>query len=89
METVLPSMPSYGTKHRFSGLSHARQCGDAVLRMLVTGYPPARGGGVASMAAKGWIERRADDHGRAVYCITEAGKDALRAPIPRPPDARR
>ena len=34
-----------GTKQRFSALSHARQCGEDVLRMLVTGYPPARGGG--------------------------------------------
>src|SRR6185436_4516042 len=34
-----------GTRQRFSALSHARQCGDDVLRMLVTGYPPARGGG--------------------------------------------
>src|SRR6188472_3359824 len=34
-----------GTKQRFSALSHARQCGDEVLRMFVTGYPPARGGG--------------------------------------------
>src|ERR1700692_780308 len=34
-----------GTKHRFSGLSQARQCGDEVLRILVTGGPPVRGGG--------------------------------------------
>src|SRR5262245_1228713 len=34
-----------GTKHRLSGLSHMRQCGDDVLRMLVTGGPPVRGGG--------------------------------------------
>src|SRR5712675_3150812 len=34
-----------GTKHRFSGLSQPRQCGDEVLRMLVTGGPPVRGGG--------------------------------------------
>src|SRR5712671_4275009 len=34
-----------GTKQRFSGLSQARQCGDDVLRMLVTGRPPMRGGG--------------------------------------------
>ena len=34
-----------GTKHRFSGFSQPRQCGDDVLRMFVTGYPPARGGG--------------------------------------------
>ena len=33
------------TKQRFSGLSHMRQCGDDVLRMLVTGGPPVRGGG--------------------------------------------
>ena len=32
-------------KHRFSGLSHIRQCGEDVLRILVTGGPPARGGG--------------------------------------------
>jgi hypothetical protein len=37
---------------------------------------------VASMMAKGWIERRSDDHGRAVYCITAAGQAALKAPIP-------
>jgi len=30
---------------RFSGLSHMRQCGDDVLRMLVTGGPLVRGGG--------------------------------------------
>src|SRR5215207_2381658 len=34
-----------GIRHLFSALSHARQCGEDVLRMLVTGYPPARGGG--------------------------------------------
>jgi hypothetical protein len=28
-----------GTRHRFSGLSQLRQCGDDVLRMLVTGGP--------------------------------------------------
>jgi DNA-binding PadR family transcriptional regulator len=37
---------------------------------------------IASMAAKGWIQRRSDDHGRTIYCITEAGQEALRAPIP-------
>src|ERR1700756_1091011 len=34
-----------GTRQRFSGLSHPRQCGDEVLRMLVTGGPGVRGGG--------------------------------------------
>src|SRR5271156_4153387 len=34
-----------GTRQRFSGFSQPRQCGDVVLRILVTGYPPARGGG--------------------------------------------
>jgi hypothetical protein len=33
-----------GTKQRFSGLSQPRQCGEDVLRMLVTGGPPVRGG---------------------------------------------
>ena len=34
-----------GAKQRFSGFSQPRQCGDDVLRMLVTGGPPVRGGG--------------------------------------------
>src|SRR4051812_23024671 len=34
-----------GTKHRFSGLSQPRQCGEDVLRMFVTGAPPNEGGG--------------------------------------------
>src|SRR6478752_7232131 len=34
-----------GTRHRLSGFSQPRQCGDDVLRMLVTGGPPVRGGG--------------------------------------------
>jgi len=34
-----------GTRHRFSGFGQPRQCGDDVLRMLVTGGPPVRGGG--------------------------------------------
>ena len=33
---------------RFSGFSQPRQCGDDVLRMLVTGGPPVRGGGGAA-----------------------------------------
>jgi hypothetical protein len=33
------------TRHRLSGLSQPRQCGDEVLRMFVTGGPPVRGGG--------------------------------------------
>jgi hypothetical protein len=37
---------------------------------------------IASMAAKGWIERRSDNDARAVYCITTAGQEALKAPIP-------
>src|SRR5580692_11022489 len=34
-----------GTRQRLSGFSHARQCGDAVLRMFVTGGPRVLGGG--------------------------------------------
>src|SRR4030088_383274 len=34
----------HGTMHRSSGLSHRRQCGDAVLRMFVTGGPAYCGG---------------------------------------------
>src|ERR1700738_4837939 len=34
-----------GTRQRFSGFNHIRQCGEEVLRMLVTGGPPIFGGG--------------------------------------------
>src|ERR1700687_3352650 len=34
-----------GTRQRCSGFSQPRQCGDEVLRMLVTGGPPVLGGG--------------------------------------------
>jgi hypothetical protein len=33
-----------GTKQRLSGFNQPRQCGDDVLRMLVTGAPPDFGG---------------------------------------------
>jgi hypothetical protein len=33
-----------GTRQRFSGFSQPRQCGEEVLRMLVTGGLPVRGG---------------------------------------------
>jgi hypothetical protein len=34
-----------GTRQRLSGFSQPRQCGEEVLRILVTGGPPVRGGG--------------------------------------------
>jgi hypothetical protein len=34
-----------GTRQRFLGPNHARQCGDEVLRILVTGGPAVRDGG--------------------------------------------
>jgi hypothetical protein len=34
-----------GTRHRFSGFSQPRQCGEDVFRMLVTGAPANFGGG--------------------------------------------
>src|ERR1700736_3840527 len=34
-----------GTRQRLSGFGQPRQCGEVVLRMFVTGYPPARGSG--------------------------------------------
>src|SRR5215510_7755922 len=34
-----------GTRQRCSGFSQPRQCGDDVLRILVTGGPPVLGGG--------------------------------------------
>jgi len=43
--TFGPSGHAGPTKQRLSGFSHARQCGDKVLRILVTGGPPNFGGG--------------------------------------------
>jgi hypothetical protein len=43
--TFGPSGHTGPTKQRLSGFSHARQCGDEVLRILVTGGPPNFGGG--------------------------------------------
>src|SRR5262245_18777224 len=34
-----------GSRQRFSAFSQPRVCGELVLRMLVTGGPPVRGGG--------------------------------------------
>src|ERR1700739_2656515 len=34
-----------GTRQRFSGFSQPRQCGEEVLRILMTGGPPVLGGG--------------------------------------------
>ena len=51
-----------GTRQRFSGLSHPRQCGDDVLRMLVTGGPRVRGGGgmpqrIVTISVPDWVLR--------------------------------
>jgi hypothetical protein len=43
---------------------------------------PAGKQAIASMVAKGWIERGSNDRGRPVYFITAAGQAALKAPIP-------
>ena len=55
-----------GTKQRFSGLSHMRQCGDEVLRILVTGGPPLRGGGGMPRARR--HDRRREATRRASHC---------------------
>jgi hypothetical protein len=39
-----------GTRQRFSGFNQPRQCGDEVLRILVTGGPPVRGGGGSALS---------------------------------------
>jgi len=38
-----------GTRHRLSGFSQPRQCGDDGLRIFVTGGTPVRGGGMAHL----------------------------------------
>ena len=40
---------------------------------------------LAGMIAKGWIEKHIDTRGSATYCVTAAGKAALKAKIPDRP----
>jgi hypothetical protein len=63
------------TKQRFSTLSHARQCGDDVLRMSVTGYPPVRdGGGVPQrISSSAFQPRQGNDYARFVPSTTPPG----------------
>jgi hypothetical protein len=75
----MPARPSH--------IPHSRERSTLQRMSPTTGLPieklrPAGKHTVASMSAKGWIERRSDDHGRPIYCITEAGQEALKAPIP-------
>jgi hypothetical protein len=76
----MPARPSH--------LPHARERSTLQKMSPSEGLPiekmhPAGRHTVAGMLAKGWIERRSDDRGRAIYCITEAGYDALRTPLPK------
>jgi hypothetical protein len=43
---------------------------------------------IAGMLAKGWIEKRSDPRGGTTYCVTPAGKAALKAKIPDRPRIR-
>jgi hypothetical protein len=45
IRAIMAEAIGYGTRHRLSCFNQPRQCGEVVLRMLVTGNPPARGGG--------------------------------------------
>ena len=76
----MPAWPSH--------IPHARERSTLQKMSAIEGLPiekmhPAGKHTVAGMMAKGWIERRSDDRGRATYCITEAGGDALRTLIPK------
>jgi hypothetical protein len=62
-----------GTRQRFSGLSQPRQCGDDVLRMLVTGGLPVRGGG--GMPSASWSA-----HVRHRCCAPRAPESQERRP---------
>jgi hypothetical protein len=43
---------------------------------------PAGRATVEKMVAKGWLELGSDTRGRRTYCVTAAGQEALRTPIP-------
>jgi hypothetical protein len=43
---------------------------------------------IASMIAKGWVEKQMDANGGERYCITPAGDAALKAKIPDLPRKR-
>jgi hypothetical protein len=77
-----------GTRQRFSGFSQLRQCGDDVLRMLVTGGPPVRGGGGMPQRAL-VVERILPNIGRArgrhqQVRMTEQQIIEARRSIPKP-----
>ena len=62
--------PFTGTKHRFSDLSHMRQCGDDVLWILVTGGPGVRGGADSG------------DCGQGLRLNATMQSDRMRPPVP-------
>jgi hypothetical protein len=51
--------------------------------LVQTDLYPAGKGTIASMLRKGWIKRRDDPVGLAQFRITQAGKAAVAAKIPR------
>jgi len=76
----MPSRPSH--------IPHARERSTLQKMSPSEGLPfekmhPAGKQTIAGMLAKGWIQRRSDDRGRTIYCITEAGYDALTTLIPK------
>ena len=60
-----------GTRQRLSGFSRPRQCGDDVLRMLVTGGPPVLGGG--GMPQRIMVSSRCVAHDRRWIVREDAG----------------
>jgi hypothetical protein len=78
--TTMPARPSH--------IPHTIERSTLQKMSLTVGTPsaqlhPAGKQTVAKMVAKGWIERRSNAQGRPVYCITVAGLEALKAPIPK------
>ncbi|MEH2516108.1 hypothetical protein V1279_001681 [Bradyrhizobium sp. AZCC 1610] len=73
-----------GTRHRFSVFSHPRQCGEDVLRMLVTGGPPVRGGGGMPqriMVSSRSVPAFADDRRGVVWKHALHGRQVADIPI--------
>jgi hypothetical protein len=76
-------MNTVRTKHRLSGLSHARQCGDdVVFRLFVTGGLPVRSGGGMPPANKDHFAALASIAGHGSRIVGKHARLGGRLPTP-------
>jgi hypothetical protein len=75
----MPPRPSH-LPHNLERTALQKLC--ATQGLLLAQLHPAGPQTIARMLEKGWIERQSDNIGGTRYCITPAGKAALKAKLP-------